>query len=193
MKGLANSTYKQYTFQANLVSEFCIFLSKHFANIRKQGIWGNTYIKVKGQSLLFNNWIDSNLIYINDLLDEKRNLSEEFILKKLKCKVNWISELYTLKKKGLLREWVKILSEENSISSTVNITKDKVIWNNKHMDIYIFTSRLFYNSIIKVKATNPVDFNNWSRHLNLDEKPDMSQIYSFILYFLKENNLQIFR
>jgi hypothetical protein len=55
----------------------------------------NKYIKVKGQSLLFNNWIDSNLIYINDLLDEKRNLSEEFIFKKLKCKVNWISELYT--------------------------------------------------------------------------------------------------
>jgi hypothetical protein len=30
------------------------------------------------------------------------------------------------------------------------------------MDINIFTSKLFYNSIIKVKATNPVDFNNWS-------------------------------
>jgi hypothetical protein len=36
----------------------------------------------------------------------------------------------------------------------------------------------------KAKATNPVGFNNWSRHLNLDEKPDMSQIYSFIFYFL---------
>jgi hypothetical protein len=66
------------------------------------------------------------------LLDEKGKLSEEFICKNLKCKVNWISELYTFKK-GLSREWVKILSEENSISSTVNITKDKVIWNNKYM------------------------------------------------------------
>ena len=50
--------------------------SKHFANIRKQLIWGNKYIKVKGKSLLFNNWINSNLIYINDLLDEKGKLSE---------------------------------------------------------------------------------------------------------------------
>ena len=116
---------------------------------------------MKGKSLLFNNWINSNLIYINDLLDEKGKLSKEFICKNLKCKVNWISELYTFKK-GLSREWVKILSEENSRSSTVNITKDKVIWNNKYMDINIFTSKLFYNSIIKVKATNPVDFNNWS-------------------------------
>jgi hypothetical protein len=30
--------------------------------------------------------------------------------------------------------------------------------------------------MIKVKATNPVGFNNWSRHLNLDEKPDYSAL-----------------
>jgi len=59
------------------------------------------------------------------------------------------------------------------------------------MGINIFTSKLFYNSMIKTKETNPVGFNNWSRHLNLDEKPDMSQIYSFIFYFLQENKLKI--
>jgi hypothetical protein len=66
-----------------------------FNTIRKQLIWGNKYIKVKGKSLLFNNWINSNLIYINDLLDEKGKLTEEFICKKLKCNLNWISEIYT--------------------------------------------------------------------------------------------------
>ena len=76
-----------------------------------------------------------------------------------KCKVNWISELYTFKKG--LREWINILSEENYISSTVDITKDKLIWNNKYMDIYIFTNKLFYNSMIKAKATHPVGLNNW--------------------------------
>jgi hypothetical protein len=65
----------------------------------------NKYIKVKGKSLLFNNWIHNNLIYINDLLDEKGKLSKEFLCKKLKCKVNWIAELCTFKR-GLSREWV---------------------------------------------------------------------------------------
>lgn len=46
---------------------------KNFANIRKQLIWGNKYIKVDGRSLLLNNWINSNLIYINDLLNESEN------------------------------------------------------------------------------------------------------------------------
>ena len=61
------------------------------------------------------------------------------------------------------------------------------------MDINIFTNKLFYNSMIKAKATNPVGFNNWSGHFHSDEKPDLSQIYSFIFYFLQENKLNIFR
>jgi hypothetical protein len=44
--------------------------------------------------------------------------------------------------------------------------------------------------MIKAKATNPVGFNNWPRHLNLDEKPDMSQIYSFIFFiFCKKTSV----
>ena len=92
---------------------------------------------MKGESLLYNNWIDCNLIYINHLLDEKGKLSEELI-----CK-----------------------------------------------DINIFTNKLFYSSKIKAKAANPVGFSNWSRHF-LDEKPDMSQIYSLIFYFCKKINLK---
>ena len=120
-------------------------------------------------------------------MDEKGKLSAEFICKKLKCKVNWISGVYSFKK-GLSREWVKILFEENSISSIVNITKDKVICNNKYMDINMFTNKLLYNSMIKVKATNPVGLNNWSKHFNLDVKPDLYIRLFFI--FCKKINLK---
>ena len=44
------------------------------------------------------------------------------------------------------------------MSSTVNITKDKVIWNNKCMDINIFTNKLFYNSMIKGIQAVRIDF-----------------------------------
>ena len=87
-----------------------------------------------------------------------------------------------------------MLSEENSISSIVNITKDKVVWNHKYMDINIFTNKLFYNSMIKAKATNLVGFNNWSRHLNLDEKLDMSHKYICLFFILcKKISLKFFR
>jgi len=48
-------------------------------------------------------------------LDEKGNLSEEknIFISKRNCKLNWISELYTLKQ-GISKEWIQILSKENS-------------------------------------------------------------------------------
>jgi len=42
--------------------------------------------------------------------------------------------------------------------------------------------------MIKAKATNPVGFSNWSRHLNFDEKHNMLQIYSFV--FCKKINFK---
>ena len=38
----------------------------HFAEIRKQLIWGNKFILFKNKSLMFDNCINSDLIYIND-------------------------------------------------------------------------------------------------------------------------------
>ena len=85
---------------------------------------------MKGKSLLFNNWINSNLIYINDLLDEKGKLSKEFICKNLKCKVNWISELYTFKRdyqenglKSYLKkilEAVQLISQKTKLYGIIN-------------------------------------------------------------------------
>jgi hypothetical protein len=38
----------------------------NFAEIRKQLIWGNKCIMFNNKSLMFDNWINSDLIYIND-------------------------------------------------------------------------------------------------------------------------------
>ena len=48
----------------------------HFAEIRKQLIWGNKFIMFKNKSLMFDNWINSDLIYINDILNENGEISQ---------------------------------------------------------------------------------------------------------------------
>ena len=47
---------------------------------------------------MFDNWINSDLIYINDILNENGEISQNLILDKLKNKNNWISEFICLKK-----------------------------------------------------------------------------------------------
>ena len=50
----------------------------HFADIRKQLIWGNKFIMFKNKSLMFDNWINIDLIYINDILNENGEIDSEF-------------------------------------------------------------------------------------------------------------------
>jgi len=63
--------------------------------------------------LLFNNWINSDLIYLNDILDENGEISHNFILNRLNNKPNWITEFTTMKK-AIPKEWVDIIKTENS-------------------------------------------------------------------------------
>ena len=39
----------------------------------------------------------------------------------------------------------------------------------------------------------PIGINTWLRYLSINEKPNMSQLYSFIFHYLEENKLNIFR
>jgi hypothetical protein len=85
----------------------------NFADVRKQIIWGNKLIKFDHKTLLFNNWINSDLIYVNDILDEHGEISHNFILNRLNNKSNWITE-FTIMKKAIPKEWVDIIKTENS-------------------------------------------------------------------------------
>ena len=69
-----------------------------FLDIRKQMIWGNKHITFENKPIVFENWIKSDLIYINDILDSTKSVSSKFILEKLKCKSNWIVEFNIVNK-----------------------------------------------------------------------------------------------
>jgi hypothetical protein len=54
----------------------------NFREIRIQNIWGNKYIQFNNKSLINKNWIDRNLLYVNDITDEKGRVSQDYLIKK---------------------------------------------------------------------------------------------------------------
>ena len=84
-----------------------------FIDIRKQIIWGNKHITFENKPIVFENWIKSDLIYVNDILDATKTLSSKFILEKLKFKSNWIAE-FNIVKKSIPKNWINIIKTENS-------------------------------------------------------------------------------
>jgi hypothetical protein len=56
----------------------------NFREIRNQNIWGNKYIKFNNKSLIYKNWIDSILLYVNDIIEENGRVSQDYLLEILK-------------------------------------------------------------------------------------------------------------
>ena len=47
---------------------------------------------------MIENWINSGIIFINDIIDDQGNISEVVILQSLICKQNWMLETSIVKK-----------------------------------------------------------------------------------------------
>ena len=94
----------------------------NFITIRQEIIWGNQHIKSKNASLTYFNWINDGIIFINDIIDHEGKLSENFMLKNLSLKTNWISEFIKLKK-SIPKNWLNELESENSTKTAGKTNK----------------------------------------------------------------------
>ena len=52
------------------------------------------------------------------------------------------------------------------------------------------SNKYFYNEYINVKFLKPIGINTWLMYLSIDEKPNMSQLYSFIFHYLEDKKLK---
>jgi len=147
---------------------------KTFYDIRQQVIWGNKYIKLKGKCLVYKHLIDSNTVYINDLLPDDGSLCELIILTLINIAKNWIIESLKLKK-VIPKTWLRLLTTESSILTKVKtslrngliIVLEKLS-NKKMRDIFIqtqFQKPYIHNVWIK-KIKNNVNWENMYYFLN---------------------------
>ena len=136
-----------------------------FESIRKQVIWGNKNLTINNKCLVFKNWIKSNIIFINDILNENGEIHEQFILTKLADKSNWISEISKLKS-CVPNKWKYILNTETSIKSKVKTDFHLVIClpQGKLINLQDTTNRQLYSKLLKVKFSKPYIHTYTDRH-----------------------------
>ena len=94
-------------------------------------------------------------------------------------------KLIFIRKKAIPNEWSDTLQAQNSIKSVVNFQKDKFIVNGKCIDPSQLSNKYFYNEYINVKFMKPVGINTWLMYLSINEKPNMSQLYSFLFLLFR--------
>ncbi|CAG2204340.1 unnamed protein product [Mytilus edulis] len=126
----------------------------NYRDIRKQVIWGNQYIKTCGKSLYYSHWVKENIIFVNDVIDDKGEISHK-ILDKLKKKQNWIAELFSLRK-ALPKSWIQKLKGNISKHTKINITQDiKMFCNGLYYNLDKIKFKEIYNIIIRSNKELP--------------------------------------
>ena len=163
-----------------------------FLEIRKQFIWNNMFIKCDQKTIVFENWIKSNIIYVNDIIDENGNISESIIFDKLKNKSNWISETNMIKK-SLPKRWLIVLKSDSSTKSIVNVKKNTILWQNLDVNKEHLSNRILYKSIAEKKYGSSTGLAKWLTVFNIESISHKFVLYEFIFRYLQENKLKVFR
>ena len=161
-----------------------------YKSIRKSVICGNRYIKFRGQCLIFKNWIESGIIFINDIIDINGNISDVFLLNKLRNKCDWISEISKLKA-AIPTSWKTILKDEHSIKSKIKTSsKLRIYINKKLIDIDSTQNKQIYNILISQMFSKPYVHTYWNQYF--DSIFIWEKVYK-TLHSLKDNRIKQFK
>ena len=193
------------SFYKNLVSAWvnaggcCTDEPKSFVNIRKQVIWGNRFIKWNGKCLLYKNWIDDNMLYVNDIISPAGEIDTTWILEKLHVKQNWISEIYKLKR-AIPETWKNILKGRESRKSIVNTNIGLFLYdqnNNKTFNLpleNLLQNRHISSFLRNRNVIRPIMEKYWVEHLNLPPHSEFwDPVYKSLLTDLQSNKLKEYR
>ena len=118
-------------------------------DIRKEIIWGNKFIQTKGKTLYYKHWKESNINFIEDLLNAEGNFkSGDEVFHKLNQTNNWLTEYLTIQK-AIPKTWKDLIKECNMQIKVKKNIKPFININNKI--VYDFPNKLrdFYKLIIK--------------------------------------------
>jgi hypothetical protein len=91
------------------------------------------------------------------------------------------------------KNWINIINTENSVKSTVNIKRNRIIWENNYIETSYLSDKLLYNSLFFNKIESSIGVDKWVKVLDIQEKPFMKPLYQLFFSYLEENKLNIFR
>ena len=124
LKGKNVPLFYVNVFKAWISYTECDTVNNTIQNVRSQVIWGNQLILNLGKPIFLSNWVKSNIITVNDLLNNENVLNFDDVRTKLISKRNWMSEI-SIVKSSIPTTFKDVLLSENSIKSKIKVMKYK--------------------------------------------------------------------
>jgi hypothetical protein len=187
-RSLPNTRYNIPAFYKHLIESYICFNKtkqtqepKTYYDIRKQIIWGNQNIKLNGKCLVFHNFIKSNILYINDIINDSGEIDPIKIYETLVTKTNWILQVKNIQS-AIPRSWKNKLKIEESVKTNVKTERKK------NLD---YSSKYFYQTLVQCKFEKPYVHTFWERLFG--KTIEWASFYYMLNKVLLENKVKEFR
>ena len=106
------------------------------------------------------NWIHSDFIYINDIIDDNGKIAKDKIFRKLRNTKNWIAEISKVKN-SIPTSWLKALTTEESIKSKVYFNRSFININKENIEIENLSNKNVYQLLVQKKISPNIGINKW--------------------------------
>jgi len=155
-------------------------------------VWGNVFIKDKGKSLWYKNWIKSGYKYVKDFIDENGAfIKPDVAIKNLKSKTNWMCEYMILKR--ALKEYCRNICCENS--KYVNVKKTTcILYENRFYEISKLKTNVLYWFLVNQKCTSNYMEKIWTNKFKCEliSRNMWGYIYEMRCFKVLERRIGIF-
>jgi exonuclease III len=146
--------------------------------ICRQSIWHNTFIRVGRKTICYKRWLNSNINYIQDILDRRGKIMKQT---ELENKYNFRTDF--LQYGGLIKaipaKWKKIIEENKTLNLNYYVFKECVIHlNNRRLKIEEVDTKEVYWHLISTINERPTSQSKWNEKLDfLIDEPMWELIY----------------
>ena len=135
-------------------------------NVLTQPLWGNINFMANGKCLYFPEWIECNILYVRDLVDENGDFKKDDELHSMiENKRNIMSQLFMIKK--YVFQKFKTFDLSNAQHVKIN-TMPNIFYKYKYFDVIHVKSKFYYKCIISKKVSRGNMETIWSRKFNFD-------------------------
>jgi hypothetical protein len=142
---------------------------------------------------MIENWINSGIIFINDIIDDQRNISEVVILQNLICKQNWMSET-SIVKKSIPEKRKQIIKNEESIMTKVNVSIFNTPIYLSSQNLNNQTSKNIYKNLLNSQNISiPLGFSIWLKKINIKFYSEIEKSLTFVFKNMKENKFKVYK
>lgn len=154
-------------------------------------LWGNELFMSSNRTLLFQNWTQSDVIYVKDILDcNGEMLSISDIKAKLRNTRNYICEYL------IIKQCVRKITNRRDCDNTalvMNLEQRPYVLGNKRIHVNDIETKYVYSIFIRKKYTKPFSIGAWAKCFNSEKALiPMKQFFRYKIIHIPDKKLAEF-